>query len=151
MSNEPLLRQLRWMKHRMDALYSVAFPEPDKEPDETPPVEWTPASDVFETDDAWIVMVDLPGIDAEQIDVEVLEGRLRIRGLRNRASFPEPSGFQPLQEERPVGRFSLMFSLPEDIGENEVTARFDRGVLTVSISRDLNRGELPNRISVGEG
>lgn len=149
MANEPLLRQLQRMKQRMDALYNVTFPPSADAPDGAERADWTPDADVLETDTGWLVLVDLPGVDPEDLEVTVVDGGLRVTGNRARIASEELP--RPLRRERPIGRFFLHFALPEEIAENAVSARYERGVLTVSVSKSPHPASPGSRIEVRQG
>jgi HSP20 family protein len=101
-------------------------------------VDWYPAADVFETKDEFMVVLDLPGIDREALDVGLDENRLVIRG--ERASALE--GGNQRRTERPVGRFVRSFSLPQVVDREAITADYKDGVLRLRLPK---RNEQPAR------
>ena len=97
---------------------------------------WTPPVDFYETADALVLTVELPGLKREQIDIQAEESRLVIRGER--------SGQVPCEQyhrvERGHGRFSRAFMLPEPIDVDAVTADFKDGLLTLTMPKAAGRG-----------
>ena len=95
---------------------------------------WTPPVDLYETATDFILTADLPGLTREQIDINVDENRVLIRG--ERVGGP---GDMPCEQfhrvERGHGRFSRAFGLPERIDVGRVTADLKDGVLTVVIPK----------------
>ena len=92
---------------------------------------WLPEIDVRRTGDALRVTVDLPGLRREDIDIELLDGALRISGERSMEHEEEQEGV--LRSERRYGRFERVVPLPEGVDEEGVTARFADGVLEVTV------------------
>ena len=100
---------------------------------------WTPPVDLYETATDFILTADLPGLTREQIDINVDENRVLIRG--ERVGGP---GDMPCEQfhrvERGHGRFSRSFALPEAIDIAQVSADLKDGILTVKIPKARGRG-----------
>ncbi|MBO0825030.1 MAG: Hsp20/alpha crystallin family protein [Actinobacteria bacterium] len=93
--------------------------------------DWRPAVDLEETDDAWIFEVELPGARREDIEVNVSETELIITGTmeeRDRVGAVR-------HRARRSGSFEYRTSLPAGVDPGKVDARFDNGLLTVSVQR----------------
>ena len=101
---------------------------------------WTPAVDLYETADEYVLTAELPGLTREQIDIHAEERRIVIRGARG----VDPGRDIPCEQyhrvERGHGRFSRAFSLPESIDVDGVTADLKDGILTVAIPKARDRG-----------
>lgn len=97
-----------------------------------PPRSWRPDIDVFETEVEYVILVDVPGLDAERIDLR-LEGRtLTLVGERPPAL--SVGGFCHVQE-RPSGRFERRVTLPAPVDPSHIEARCKDGVLEVRIPK----------------
>ena len=98
---------------------------------------WTPPVDFYETSDALVLTVELPGLRREQVDIQAEENRVVIRGER-------ASGHVPCEQyhrvERGHGRFSRAFMLPEPIDVDAVTADLKEGLLTLTMPKAAGRG-----------
>jgi HSP20 family protein len=102
---------------------------------------WLPSVDVEETDDAMVLTADLPGFDPERVDIQVENQVLTLSGTRD--SVRGDRGQDGAQEsdrrvhlrERSWGSFSRSFTLPRTIRTEEISASFDRGVLTVHMPK----------------
>lgn len=103
---------------------------------------FTPVADVEETDDAYLVELEVPGIKRDDLDIEVSGRRLSVRGERKEK---ERVGVLR-RRERAVGRFSYELTLPSGIEEDEVEARLDDGVLTIRLPKPER--ERPRRIEI---
>lgn len=95
------------------------------------PQNWTPPVDVEETDDAWIIEVELPGVKRDDIDVEVGDAELVITGAIEER---ERTGVVRHRTRR-SGSFEYRTSLPAGVDAGKVDARFDNGLLTVRVPR----------------
>jgi HSP20 family protein len=123
------LRDLLAIQHRLERM-------------STSPQGWTPAVDLCETADAFIVTAELPGITREQVRIEVHDGRLTIQGRRD-ARVPCE---QYHQVERGHGEFSRTFVLPPSVDPEGISADLRNGVLTIIVSKPPDRG--PRRVDV---
>lgn len=90
-----------------------------------------PGVDVEETDDAYVVEVELAGVKKDDIDISLDGRRLTITGERKEK---ERVGILR-RRTRPVGRFHVEVLLPGDVDENGVTASLQEGVLTVRVPK----------------
>ena len=94
---------------------------------------WTPAVDIYETDDAYILQADLPGLNKDDIDLHILNEQVTLRGARNRAEQKDGKGYWRF--ERPEGKFERSFRVRGGVDADKVEARFENGVLTVSLPK----------------
>jgi HSP20 family protein len=107
---------------------------------------WVPPVDIYETEDAFILEADLPGVTKDDIDIEFVENRLILRGERRPK--PEAKEEQYRRRERAYGRFERMFLLPQTIDRDHVTAEMRHGVLTLRLPK--SEMAKPKRIAVRE-
>jgi HSP20 family protein len=108
-----------------------------------------PAMDLTEAGDHYVLRADLPGLDHEDVSIEVVDDTLTISGERKLEEERAGQGYTRL--ERSHGRFSRSLALPEGVDPDAVTAAFDRGVLEVSIPKPEERKPRRVSISVGNG
>jgi HSP20 family protein len=94
-------------------------------------VFWTPDVDVLERDGKLVVRADLPGLSPDDVRVEVEDGALTIEGERRQEREIEGAG--TYHAERIHGMFRRVIPLPEEVDPQSAEARFDNGVLEVSI------------------
>ncbi len=92
---------------------------------------FTPLADVEETDDAYVVEIELPGVRKSDVDIELTGAHLTVTGERKAR---ERSGILR-RRERVVGRFRYEVALPGEVEEDGVSARLDDGVLTVTVPK----------------
>jgi len=103
---------------------------------------FTPLADVEETDDAYVVEVELPGVEREDLNVELAGRRLVVNGERKER---ERVGILR-RRTRTVGRFGYEVVLPGEVDEDGVEASLGEGVLTVRVPKAA--GARPRRIEV---
>jgi HSP20 family protein len=103
---------------------------------------WTPAVDLYETADRFVVSIELPGLTRDQIKIEIQHETLTVRGERPVAN---EEGFHFHRVERGHGAFSRSFPLPQPVRDDEIEAEFRDGVLTVVVPKTK---PAPRRIDV---
>ncbi|WIM95136.1 Hsp20/alpha crystallin family protein [Actinoplanes oblitus] len=99
--------------------------------------------DAYREDDTFYLDIDLPGVDPASIDVTVDGKVLTVRAERGRA---ERAGVRYLVAERPMGAVSRQVRLSDKLDTDRLEARYDQGVLTLSIP--LLEEREPRRIEV---
>jgi HSP20 family protein len=101
--------------------------------DQTGTRPWSPAVDIFETDNELVLKADVPGVDQKDIDIQLENGTLTLKGERKFANEERGKGFHRL--ERSYGSFVRYFTVPETIDPEHVRADFNNGVLTVTLPK----------------
>jgi HSP20 family protein len=94
---------------------------------------WMPPLDVYETQDRFVVKVELAGVDPESVDVSVEDSTLTIRG--ERSFYEEVSEESFHRVERRFGTFARSLSLPPMTDPDRIEASFDKGVLTIEVPK----------------
>ena len=94
---------------------------------------WQPRTDVYETDVAYVIEADLPGVTMPDISVQLAGTTVVIAGKRESA-LPGDVEKQP-RVERPCGTFRRTFTLPTAVKSDEVQATYANGVLTVTVPK----------------
>lgn len=107
--------------------------------------DWAPAVDILETGSAYVLLVDVPGVDPEGIDIQMENGVLSIKGERKPGA-TEHEAYK--RSERPRGTFYRRFSLPEATDADRIGAKCRNGVLEISIPKQQ---KTPLRKIVVEG
>jgi HSP20 family protein len=102
---------------------------------------WSPLAEVSETDDAYLVHVELPGIRKDQVDVQLVDRELVISG-----DIKESENGRRRRSSRRTGRFEYRTYLPADVKADQVSAQLADGVLTVTVPK--SQAAEPRRIEV---
>jgi HSP20 family protein len=106
---------------------------------------WAPRVEVRQRDDKLVICVDLPGVSQDQIAISAQDTSLVIEGER---AMPAETG-DLWQSERAYGRFRRSVSLPEGVDVDQVSARFENGVLEITLP--LPASQTSRRIQIGSG
>lgn len=103
-----------------------------------------PPTDIFESDDLLTLVMEMPGVDREAVDVNVENGVLRVEG---RLDFSKYEGMQPVYTEYNIGHYRRSFSLSSKVDQDRISAQMQDGVLTLLLPKPEEAK--PRRISVG--
>jgi HSP20 family protein len=134
------LQHLEEVQARMSQLMQGAWPGLPVDRD-TP---WVPPVDIEETDDAWVVEAELPGVRREDINVEVQDDELRVSGeIKER----ERKGILRRRERR-VGEFELRVTLPGAADREHIEASLDDGVLRIRLPKQQQEQRQTRRIEI---
>lgn len=127
--HEPLFRGLLEVPRTMRSLLDDAF-GPVAAPAAQP---WAPPVDIGETEDALIILAELPGVRQEDIELSVVDGTLTLRGERKL----EREGAEEvlLRRERVAGPFVRHLLLPAAVDPARVTATYHGGVLRITVPK----------------
>jgi HSP20 family protein len=135
-------REFEDIYDRMGQLMNLAFGSLMQ--DTVADLPWTPNADLSETQDAYMVNVELPGVSKDQIDVQLQERELVISG-----EIPEPQGEEGERRHRSsrrTGRFEFRTYLPGDVNPEGVRGELHDGILTVTIPK--SEQAKPRRIEI---
>lgn len=132
------IRDLLSLQERMNELFEESLGRSPQA--STVPATWTPAVDIYETSTEIVLKADLPGLTQEQIEVNVEDRQLLIRGERRADTAVAPESYHRI--ERPTGSFRRVFNLPPSVDESGIRAEYRNGILTLSLPK---RGEAKPR------
>jgi HSP20 family protein len=140
-------RELSSLQTEMNRLFNAAFEGPGGGTGGAR--RWTPAMDLLETEEEFVLRADLPGMSESDVSIELEDNVLTLSGERKTEHEDKREGFYRM--ERAYGSFSRSLTLPKGIDPEAVSAAFDRGVLEVRVPKPEQRK--PRRISItaGEG
>jgi HSP20 family protein len=93
-------------------------------------MDFSPAVDIEESENKFLVTVDLPGMKKEEIKIELSGNSLHISGERRRETKDEGR-----YTERSYGKFMRMFSLPAQVDAEKIDAHFENGVLHITLPK----------------
>jgi HSP20 family protein len=105
---------------------------------------FTPVLDVRETEDEYLVLVDLPGVKSDDVTIELSDHVLSISGSRA----PVETGEAQLSE-RPHGSFVRTLTLPQGVDDEKIAATYRDGVLELHVPKPVE--QRPKKIAIGNG
>jgi len=102
-----------------------------------------PNADIFETEDALTVVLEMPGVDRDNIDVSVENGLLTVEGKINVNKY---EGLQPLYSEYNIGPYRRSFRISNRVDQDKIRAEMRDGVITLVLPKA--EAAKPRRIEV---
>jgi HSP20 family protein len=138
------MRAMSRMQRQIDRMFEDFFSDPFRMnlPD-FPQEMFQPPFDLQETDDHFLVSIDLPGLSKDDVKVEASGNQLRVFGERK-----EESG-KGKNRQRRFGSFEQTLTLPEGCKAEDIEAKFENGVLNIAIPKGEEMK--PRQIQIGEG
>jgi len=94
---------------------------------------WVPPLDIYETEDKYVITVELPGVEPESVDVSVEDQTLTVKGERSFYREVPDEAFHRV--ERHYGAFARSLTLPQSADVEKIGASFDKGVLTIEVPK----------------
>jgi HSP20 family protein len=147
---EPV-RELNTIQSEMNRLFNTVFDSPSSagagRGNGQTLRRWIPAMDLVETEDAFVLRADLPGLSEQDVNIELEDNVLTVSGERKAEHEERKEGYYRV--ERASGSFSRSLTLPEGVDPEAVSANFERGVLEVRIPKPEQRKPRKVAISVG--
>jgi HSP20 family protein len=123
------------LSQEVDRLFEELIHRPWRSPLRLKADDWNPELDLYETEDAFILEVDLPGVKEKDVSVHVDEGELVLTGRRVCDRVTAQSSFH--RHERHEGQFIRRLRLPASVVQDQVRAVFSEGVLRVTLLKLL--------------
>ncbi len=126
------------LRREIDRLFEDAFTRDGQ--------NWTPAVDIKETESELRLELELPGLKPEDVEITAENGVLTVRGEKRSERKEDDQGRYHVVE-RTYGSFMRSFQLPQGIDEDQISAEYDNGVLTLRIPKAAL--PQPRRIQIG--
>ncbi len=137
-------RDVSSLQDRINRMFEDFFPR-SREPDEEIGVcAWQPAVDIYETDEGVVIQAELPGVNKEDVSVELKDNILTLKGERKVDTELDEQRY--FRKERCFGTFHRSFSLRESVQPDKIKAKFKDGILEVEIPKA--QAERPRQITV---
>ena len=114
-----------------------------KEEKTTPGRYYVPAADIFETDEALTVILEMPGVQKNNVNIGLENDILRVDGQIDFSNYKE---MEPVYTEYNVGHYTRGFTLSNKIDQSKISAQLDSGVLTLTLPKA--KEALPRRITL---
>jgi len=114
-----------------------------KEEQTVPGRYFVPTVDIFETDDALTVVMEMPGVEKKDVEIALEEDVLRVEG---RIDFSKYQGIEPIYTEYVVGHYARGFTLSGKINRDGISAQLEDGVLTLTLPKV--KEAMPRRIDI---
>jgi HSP20 family protein len=105
---------------------------------------YVPYADIYETEEALCVVMEMPGVEKKDLNVALENDALRVDG---QIDFSKYEGMEPVYTEYNVGHYTRSFTLSNKIDQERISAQLDDGVLTLTLPKA--KEAQPRRISIG--
>ena len=115
-----------------------------KEERTVPARYFVPSTDIYETEDALTVVMEIPGVKKDDVSVEIEDNVLRFEG---RIGFSNYEGLEPVYSEYNVGHYARSFTLSDVIDQEGISAELHDGALTLTLKKA--KRALPRKIPIG--
>jgi HSP20 family molecular chaperone IbpA len=115
-----------------------------KEEKTAPGRHFVPYGDIFETDEALTVVLEMPGVEKQAVNIALENDVLRVDG---QIDFSKYEGMEPVYTEYNVGHYARSFTLSNKIDQERISAQLDDGVLVLTLPKAKQLQ--PRRISIG--
>jgi HSP20 family molecular chaperone IbpA len=115
-----------------------------KEEATVPARSFVPETDIYETADALTVVMEMPGVDKANMDIEIADGVLSVSG---KIDFSKYEKLQPVYSEYNIGHYHRKFSLPNQVDQEKIAAEVKDGVLTLTLPKAETAK--PRKIAIG--
>jgi len=129
----PAIKELLALREKLNELFDEVLVDRTLGVGEPSSGPYCPTADLYETDDEVVIILEIPGVHAGTIDLQLHGKKLRVAGEIVRAGDDE--GGQFVRMERPAGVFYRDFELPVDRFSGSPVAELERGVLTVRLPK----------------
>ena len=141
-----LFRELEDVSNRLNRIFgrATARSEPNREMLAT--ADWMPSVDISETDTAYLVKGEIPGVKKEDVKVTIQDGMLTIQGERKQEKEEKGKKFHRI--ERSYGSFARSFRVPDDADESKVKAEFKDGMINVTLPKSAKAKTKAIEVSV---
>ena len=137
-------RDIVTLRDRMDRLFDDSLARIRGGEEEFGLSGWAPSVDIYETPDNLVIKAEVPGVNKEDITVEVKDNTLCLKGERKFEKDVKEENYHRM--ERSYGSFKRLFSLPATVDQDKVKASFKDGVLEIKLPKI--RKEEPKQIKV---
>jgi HSP20 family molecular chaperone IbpA len=104
---------------------------------------YVPNTDIYETEDALTMVMEVPGVEKKDLDINLENDVLKVEG---RIDFGKYAGLEPLYTEYNVGHFARAFTLSNKIDQQQISAQLEDGVLKLTLKKAAEAK--PRRISI---
>jgi len=130
------VRELLSLQDRMNRLIDQTLSRSHADTELSSTGAWSPAVDLYESDEHLILKAELPEVDHDDIDLSIDEDRVTLKGQRHLRETPSENQF--LRMERSYGPFHRTLDLPTSVDAEAVKAEFKKGILTVTMPKRIS-------------
>ena len=126
-------RELEEVSNRLNQLFHRTPSRTEPDGGMLAMADWSPTVDITETDSAYVIKGEIPGVSKNDVKVSIENGMISLRGERKQEKEEKNKKFHRI--ERSYGSFFRSFQLPDDVDETKVKAEFKDGMINVILPK----------------
>jgi len=126
-------RELEDVSNRLNRIFGQSLARSESGQNMLAVADWAPSVDISETDSAYLIKGEIPGVKKDDVKVTIQDGMLTIQGERRQEKEEKGKKFHRI--ECSYGSFARSFRVPSDADENSVKAEFKDGMLNVTLAK----------------
>jgi Molecular chaperone (small heat shock protein) len=126
-------RDLMVLKDRMNRLFEDLVSSPRFEESELIQSTWSPAVDIYETENELVLTAELPGVEEKDVEIKIEDNTLTLKGERKFEKETKEENYHRI--ERAYGSFFRSFSLPNYIDQEKISAEYENGLLRIHMPK----------------
>ena len=126
-------KDLTTLQERMNKIMEDPFLKFPLEFERGEGIDWVPAVDIVEKENAIVLKAELPGMEMKDIEITVEGNALQIKGTRNLEQEDKTENYHRI--ERVYGSFNRFFRIPDTVDREKIDATYDKGVLNITLAK----------------
>lgn len=126
-------KELEEVSNRLNRLFSRTPARTGTNQEMMVLADWMPSVDISETDTAYLIKGEIPGVNKDDVKVDIEDGMITLRGERKQEK--EEKGRKFHRVERSYGCFARSFRMPDDVDESAVKAEFKDGMISITLPK----------------
>ncbi len=126
-------RDIMVLRDRMNRLFEDLVSSPKFEDSDIIQSTWSPAVDIYETENELVLTAELPGVEEKDVEIKVEDNTLSLRGERKFEKETREENYHRI--ERAYGSFYRSFSLPNYVDQDKISAEYENGLLKVHMPK----------------
>lgn len=126
-------RDIMVLRDRMNRLFEDLVSSPKFEESDIIQSTWSPAVDIYETENELVLTAELPGVEEKDVEIKVEDNTLSLRGERKFEKETREENYHRI--ERAYGSFYRSFSLPNYVDQEKISAEYENGLLKVHLPK----------------
>ncbi|HEX5363462.1 MAG TPA: Hsp20/alpha crystallin family protein [Gallionella sp.] len=126
-------KELEDMSSRLNRLFGRSMLPVESDRELLSVADWMPSVDISETESAYLIKAEIPGVQKEDVKVTIEDGMLTLQGERKQEKEEKDKKFHRI--ERSYGCFMRSFRVPDDADESAIKAEFKDGLLNVTLNK----------------
>jgi len=126
-------RDLMLLRDRMNRLFEDLVTSPRFEDSELVQSTWSPAVDIYETENELVLTAELPGVEEKDVEIKIEDNTLSLKGERKFEKETREENYHRI--ERAYGSFYRSFSLPNYVDQEKISAEYENGLLKIHMPK----------------